>query len=210
MKPGIHPSISPRPIKPAKRKRSQPLPGWLAGAIFLGGVLIVGAIFAFLFREAGYEGPDKYPEFRELKKEYLAIQTAETEKAKLSDGRREGSAGAQAASALPPEVAASTRQIQQTDPTLKAMLTWFNSLPSEQRATLEKTGKLRFPFADLRKSDPERAKYLEQYVASQTASRPGKVLPQTVRIDKTGPGEYDIGVETNIGGYVFEQIFPDL
>jgi|GEM_PF-6859361 len=87
MKPGIRrpPIVSQLPRKPAKRKRRQPLPGWLAAAIFFGGLLIVGAIFAFRLSQAGYEGPDKYPEFRELKKQFQADQAAEAEKARAAE-----------------------------------------------------------------------------------------------------------------------------
>jgi hypothetical protein len=201
MKPGVRPSISPRPVKPAKRKRSQPLPDWLAAVVFLGGLLIVGAIFAFRYYHAGYEGADKYHEFRGLKKEYLAIKAAEAEKAKAAEGQA-------VSSSLSPDVAASLGQSGATDLNQKAMLDWFNSLPSEQRATLEKKGNLRFPFAELKKTDPERAEFLKQYVASETGGSPTQVFPTTVNIDKVGSGQYNMGVETNTGTYVCEQIFP--
>jgi hypothetical protein len=73
--------------KTAKAKRRTPLPSWLAAAILLGALVLIGIIFALRLSQAGYEGPDIYPEFRELKKQYMAL---EQKKAAESDTGKAG------------------------------------------------------------------------------------------------------------------------
>jgi hypothetical protein len=113
MKVTIRSRIPPQPQKPAppkrnpRSKRSRPLPIWLAGGIFLGGLLVIGIFLAVRYSRAGYEGPDKYPEFRKLREQVQAQRDAAAKHNSSNAAPGKSSGASSASDALPPNVAKS-------------------------------------------------------------------------------------------------------